>query len=80
MDNARQIVAKVCDVMRRRGIKVKDLPDHLNKYLSAGDKITSNQRSAAVQTSRWLDHQSLNWVEPKANIILAMSEFLKENQ
>jgi len=78
MKKARQIVAQVCAAMEKHGIKVKDLPDHLNKHLSPGEKITSNQRSATVQASRWLDHQSLTWVEPKANIILAMIEFLKE--
>lgn len=73
MQTVREIVSTVGVVMERHGILIKDLPEKLNFYLNPEDQITSNERSATVQISRWLNHE----VEPKAHIVLAMKEFLK---
>lgn len=74
MQNVHEIVATVGVTMERHRILIKDLPSKLNKYLEEKDQITSNERSATVQISRWLNHE----VEPKAHIILAMQQFLKD--
>lgn len=76
MENARAICEMVLRAMSKRGILKKDLPAYLNRHLSDEDSIPSN-RSGVVQVSRWLNTESDKWISPRANVVLAMQEFLK---
>jgi hypothetical protein len=68
---AKQIIDATSTYLRKSGLTHKDLLNFLNKRLPSDKQIPDN-RSGLVQISRWLSHKS----EPKADIILAMKDFI----
>jgi hypothetical protein len=60
--------------MRNEGILIKDMPRILNRYLPEEEKISEN-RSGAVQVSRWLALDKDYSVTPRGNVLIALMKF-----
>ena len=69
-----EVIERVLERMRNEGILIKDMPRILNRYLPEGEKLSEN-RSGAVQVSRWLALDKDYSVTPRGNVLIALMKF-----
>lgn len=73
------LICEVNDTLRVLSLTREALRVELNKILCDRKKIKGNH-SGIVKLNRWLNPTSDDWVEPKAEIALALNKFIQSKK